>query len=436
MSKALGRATYLFFFLLFFILAPVFTMYGLGYRYNFDTSQIEKNGAFYVKSFPKGATIFVDEEEMDSDTPTQLTNIKPGKHLLQVRKNKYRTWQKELDVYSGETTFAEDVVLFYQNMTKTWVGNGSETFSVNRNQDKYAYVNKDKQLHITDIEDGRDFNVFTLPEKMTILDWSADNQRLLLTDGNDFYIFDINQKNLNHISSNRNHVSVLLNEKIIWDDKNSNLLWYLYDDQLWQFDISNPFEPNIRSVEFDKKISDFTLANDYLIVQYIINGNSYVEQLKKDSLESIKTIGKLSLGNLDTLLVDDQKIIFTVGTKLYVKYTYRDLITIPIVMAKIHDDRLLITNGHEIILYNYKEDWQELIDRSSQIISDILWHPNGSYFLSEINGQTKITEIDGRDQRNIIDVVENPHKKLYLFNSKGDNLFILTPEENYYLNVQ
>ena len=116
MNKTLGRATYIFFFLLFFILAPIFTMYGLGYLYNFDTSQIEKNGAFYVKSFPKGAVIFVDNEKMDNDTPTQLTNIKPGKHLLQVRKDEYQIWQKELEVYPGETTFAEDVVLFYQNM--------------------------------------------------------------------------------------------------------------------------------------------------------------------------------------------------------------------------------------------------------------------------------------------------------------------------------
>ena len=347
-----------------------------------------------------------------------------------------QTWQKNLEVYSGETTFAEDVVLFYQDMAKTWVGNGSESYAINRNQDKYAYIDKDNQLHITDVEQGRDFNISTLPRAMFVLDWSADNQKLLLSDAGDFYVFDINQKDLKLISSNKNPLSLLLNDKMIWDDRNPDLLWYLYEDQLWQYNVGNVAEPNSGPIALDKKVNDFSLNNDYLIVQYKITGSNYVEQLKKDSLESIKIVNKLNLGNLDVLLADDQKMIFTVGSKLYIQYTYRDLITIPITMAKMHDERLLITNGHEIILYNYKEDWQELIDRSSQIISDVLWHPNGSYFLSEINGQTKITEIDERDQRNRIDVVENPHKKLYLFNNKGDNLFILTPEENYYLNVQ
>ncbi|MBT6690796.1 PEGA domain-containing protein [Candidatus Parcubacteria bacterium] len=429
MSKALGRATYLFFFLLFFILTPIFTMYGLGYRYNFDTGQIEKSGAFYVKSFPKGASIFVDDEQMDDDTPTQLTNIKPGHHLLQVKKDKYRTWQKELEIYPGETTFAEDVVLFYQDMAKTKLDSGSEKYLVSHTLDKYAYLDSDNQLHITDVEQAKDFTVFTLPSDMNLLDWSADNQKLLLQNVNEYYVFDINQKNLDRLAINKNN-------KTIWDNKNADLLWYLYNDKLFQYDISNSFEPDIREIKLGKKVNDFAFYDDYLVVQYIVSDSNYVEQLKKSGLESIKIINKLSLGKLDILLADEQKIIFTVGSKLYIKYTYRDLITIPIITAELHDERLLITNGHEIMLYNHKEDWQELIDRSSQIISDILWHPNGSYFLGEINGQTKITEIDGRDQRNIINILDNPHKKLYLFNSKGDNLFILTPEENYYLNVQ
>ena len=95
-----------------------------------------------------------------------------------------------------------------------------------------------------------------------------------------------------------------------------------------------------------------------------------------------------------------------------------------------------MSNGHEIIQYNYEQDWQELIDRSSQIVSDIIWHPNGSYFLNEINEITSITELDGRDKRNSVEILNNPLKKLYLFNSKGDKLFVLTPEENFYLTIQ
>ena len=86
-------------------------------------------------------------------------------------------------------------------------------------------------------------------------------------------------------------------------------------------------------------------------------------------------------------------------------------------------------------LYNYKDDWQDIIDRSSQIISDIIWHPNGSYFLTEINKETIISELDNRDHRNTFSILNNPFKKYYLFNKRGDKLFILTPEENFYLKI-
>ena len=90
----------------------------------------------------------------------------------------------------------------------------------------------------------------------------------------------------------------------------------------------------------------------------------------------------------------------------------------------------------EIYIPFYKLYNQELIDRSTKIVSDIIWHPNGSYFLTEINEQTKIIEIDGRNKRNSIELLSTPLKKLYLFNNKGDKLFILSSKENFYLKIQ
>ena len=129
-------------------------------------------------------------------------------------------------------------------------------------------------------------------------------------------------------------------------------------------------------------------------------------------------------------------LIFSLGTKLYIKHKYADIINIPITIAKIHGNKILLTNGHEIIIYNYENNNQELIDRSTKIVSDIIWHPNGSYFLTEINEQTKIIEIDGRNKRNSIELLSTPLKKLYLFNNKGDKLFILSSKENFYLKIQ
>ena len=53
MEKTIRRLTYSFFFLLFIILAPLLTMYSLGYRYDWQTGNLEKNGAFSITLKPR-----------------------------------------------------------------------------------------------------------------------------------------------------------------------------------------------------------------------------------------------------------------------------------------------------------------------------------------------------------------------------------------------
>jgi len=431
MNNTLRKLTTIFFFILFFVLSPLIIFYAKGYRFNTDTRSVEKNGAFYVKSFPKGADIYVDDVRTDKKTPTQLIDIKPDLHKLKVAKELYTDWEKELKIYPGETTFAEDVVLFLSSRPKEVLDNGSTNYVVNESKDKYAYINEANSLFITDLEQARTVQVYDFSQNLNLLDWSYDNESILLSDENFYYIFNINKKELEKIN-------LKVKDKIVWDNKNTNIIWFLSDAKLYTYDFSSknnlPEAVAVKSKIFI--INDFDILDDNIILQYEFNENQFVEQLQKSDFATISSIKDLSYGKIETLVANDDNLILILGSKLLIKNKERDLISIPVTKAKIHDDRILITSGHEILLYNFKEDWQELIDRSSQIVSDILWHPNGSYFLSEIDGQTKITEIDGRDRRNSIDIYKDYLKKLYLFNKKGDKLFVLSPEENFYLTIQ
>ena len=282
-------------------------------------------------------------------------------------------------------------------------------------------------LMITDIEQAKTQTISTMIPGYTLADWSVDNQYLLLKLQDNYSIFDINQKTTKPLP-------ITSPDKIIWDDKESDTLWFLKNNKLYKYNTKNSNEAT--PVKINNPIIDFDIHDDYLILQYNINDSYFVQQLDKNNLENIQTIENLTLGNLEVLRASEKQIIFILGLKLYIKEDFKDMIIIPVTDAKMYGDRILLTNGHEIIVYNYQDDWQELIDRSSHIVSDIIWHPNGSYFLNETNEITHITELDGRDKRNSVEILNNPLKKLYLFNSKGDQLFILTPEENFYLTIQ
>jgi len=413
------RITYTLFFTIFFIVSPLLILYSLGYRYNFSTNNIEKNGAFYIKSYPKNANIYIDDEKNRKKTPNQIVNISPNDYKLRIEKEDYIPWEKNLEIKKGETTFVENIILFLQDQKKEILGSGSDSILINKDNDKYAYLNNNI-LWITNIEEEKNYNIYEFNKDYKLIDWSSDDKKILIRNNQDYYIFDINQKNLELLN-------IINIDKVLFDNE---YIYYIKDSNLYKYNTQYDGKKLIL-----ENIDDFHIKDNYLIIQRN-NTTANITILDKNKLEEIQVINNLNIGKLHILSVDDKKIIFNLGSKLYIKYTWKDIISIPSSSSKLHGDRLLISNGYEIWLYNYKEDTQNIIDRSSNIVSDIIWHPSGSCFLTEINEETIISELDTRDNRNIINLLNNPLKKYYMFNKKGDKLFIITPEENFYLTIQ
>ena len=415
------RFTYSLFFTIFFIVSPLLILYSLGYRYNFSTNSIEKNGAFYIKSYPKNANIFINDKKNNKKTPRQILNIKPDNYKLKITKENYLDWKKELAIIEGETTFVENIVLFLEKQTKKILGPGADNILINKNKNKYAYIDNKNELWITDVETNKNYNIYQFKAEYDLIDWSLNNQDILLKNNKNYYLFNINLKKIELLNITNITKALFDNEHI----------WYLKNNILTKYNIQYKQENIIL-----EEINDFIIKDNYLIIQKNNINNSNIIHLKKENLEEIQKINNLNIGILDVLKVDEKSIIFKIGSKLYIKYTWKDIVIIPASLIKIYNNFLLISNGYEIWLYNYKDDWQKIIDRSSKIVSDIVWHPNGSYFLTEIDQKTIISELDTRDNRNTISILNNPFKKYYLFNKKGDKIFILTPQENFYLIIQ
>ncbi|KKP90713.1 MAG: PEGA domain protein [Parcubacteria group bacterium GW2011_GWA2_36_10] len=199
MTKNTRRFTYLSFFLLFFIIAPILVFYGLGYRYNFAKKIIEKNGAVFVKSYPSKATITIDQKIDKEKTPIQITEIKPGLHQITLSKDGYLPWTKNLAVKAGEATFIEDVALFLEDRTKMDLGVGGTNYLINKNKNKYLYLNNN-DLFITNTEQEKTTKIFTFDIKTELIDWSPDDQKILFLQDKQYSILEIGSNKIKKLN--------------------------------------------------------------------------------------------------------------------------------------------------------------------------------------------------------------------------------------------
>ena len=74
-----------------------------------------------------------------------------------------------------------------------------------------SFLDKNNQLAITDVEQAKIFTIATLDQPYELLDWSSNNQQILLRTGTKYFSFDIDQKELKAIP-------IVGIQKMIWEN--------------------------------------------------------------------------------------------------------------------------------------------------------------------------------------------------------------------------
>ena len=108
---------------LFLLAAPTVILYSQGYRLDLNPPPggkiITQTGAFYFKVAPKGAEIYLNGEL--KKTASGLTgsllieNLSPKTYEIEIRKQGYYHWKKNLTIREKQVTEAKNIVLSPQN---------------------------------------------------------------------------------------------------------------------------------------------------------------------------------------------------------------------------------------------------------------------------------------------------------------------------------
>lgn len=115
------RRTILFYLsvILFVVAAPTLILYSQGYRYDFEKNKLVQTGGLYFKVAPRGAQVFLNGALKDETSlfgnSLLIKNLIPKTYNIEIKKQGYHPWQKNLQVSEKHVTEAKNITLFPEN---------------------------------------------------------------------------------------------------------------------------------------------------------------------------------------------------------------------------------------------------------------------------------------------------------------------------------
>jgi WD40 repeat protein len=409
MTKKTRTILFLIFLFLFLLVAPLAIFYSQGYRFDFEKKSLTQTGGLFLKVEPKQVEVYIDGKLVKKTDfffgSALIENLLPRKYKIEIKKEGYFPWEKNLEIKEKEVIEAKNIVLFPENINFEILSKNVEKFWFSPDEKKIILLEK--------TEAGWSLKLYDLEK----------NVKSHLINENDVYAGGADLLNLG-FSKNSKEISLEIGMK----------------EQLKYFTLELDKVPPVLT-----EVKPPSPLQENIIAKQTFNGDLYYldnfgnlfkneERLTRESFP-VKSETKYELKIFSNFIfLQENKILylFNPESKSFEKLFegINDL--------KISPDgkKLVFSSNFEIWLFFLSDEKEKkageklFISRVSEKIGDIFWL-NSQYLIFNAGNKIKITEIDDRDKINIIDFAEfnNPkifwnqnYKKLYLLSE--NNLWV------------
>ncbi|HOY55849.1 MAG TPA: PEGA domain-containing protein [bacterium] len=442
------RIIYIIFFLVFFVTAPLVLIWAQGYKFNWQQKTWQKTGVLFLESKPDTADIYLNGTLLPEKTTARLKNLTPGEYHIEVKKQDYLPWTKDLHIFPGETAFAQYIRLFKTDpATKILLKAKIKTFS-NLKNNRLAFsatseTDNKKEVFLFDAEDGSLKNVkINSTEIDSIILNESGNQALIKNTSNVWYWVDFsNQQTLN--------ISTWASEnykKIIFDPQNPLTLLGLS-----RFGIDKIIIPNqvILKIISGNNIVDFEIVSTG-DVYYLKEKNNAVELNLFSSLNSNQETLISSLPwsdnyqiypsptNIINLIDQKNQLLYIFDLQQKIFSTPKTIIPgVNFITWNQDQDSFLFGNAYEIWIWETakKDDPKQLITRLGSKIKDVLWYPIPTHIIYLTADELVINELVMINyRREITSFTKFKKADRLLINSKGNNLYWFDSTEGLFVS--
>jgi WD40 repeat protein len=437
--------------ILFLLVTPSVIFYSLGYRIDFNSKKIIKTGAFYFKVWPRGAEIFFDGKSKKKTDfllgSAYISDLLPKTYKVEIKKEGFLTWQKNLEIKENEVTEAKNVFLIPANPRLSSIDKEVEDFLFSPDG-KSVVLKKTGEdgwsLEFLNLETDLKTEVFSEKTRVELvnLEFSFDSGNLLLEtrekNKTNYLVLELEKTPINKIPLDFLGSGV---KKNFFDPDDNQTIFifreekgvnYLYKTDLTTKKVSS--QPILKDfLIYDATAKDlFFIRNDGFLFRTDFLGNNQ-EKLSQTPI----LIQKESSGE-DKILSDNSTIFLLNKGDLYLldseSKEFKN-ISENINNLEFSPDgkKLFFANNYEVwILFlekKYDQPQKEALDqlfltRFSERIDRIFWYTSG-YLIFNVGNKIKTAEIDNRDKINIFDLADFNNPKVF-FNQYNKKLYILS----------
>ncbi len=433
------------FFLIFIIVTPTLILYTAGYRYNIKKQKLNAYGSLVIKTEPSNAQVTVSGLEKDYSTPARINNLNENSYTIDVTKDGYFPWRKTLPVLVQETTFAEDIILFKnQNPTKYFESPLPQSSFLPNSQD-FTYL-VENTLYYFNIENKKADTLFTFTkdESLSELNWSKDNNNLLihikkLNKPDYFVVINKNSPaNIMYLPA----IDKLAHRHVRWSPTDDGILYTNTNNIITKHEIVGSEIKASNIYKFEKMfVNDFIVNNNDIYFVAEQNGKNYISKLNiKDPTMRQNRIELTSNDYTIDNWQDQIMVLFNENKKQYT-FLQSDLTDILLQKNDLLGYKFNTKNNTQVLLFDQSEITIAGLDRDhtettniyrvSQGLIDAYWYPETNYILFNENHQLKIIELDPREKRLIITTPVDKINTLTLTNN-GKQAFIINQDNELY----
>jgi len=388
MTKRTRDSLFFIFIGVFLFLTILISLYASGYTINLRwplsfNRLLQKTGMLNVDTNPSGAFIYLNNKPAENfsfkpwennylRTPSKIRNLAPGDYTLRLEQEGYWPFEKTIRILPGQTTFAEEINLFRDNLPLLVLPTATEKMTISPNN-RYLFL--PAEATIITLKDNQ-------AEKLALnkapLDWQwTDDGNRLLTTG---VLFDLIKK------TPQDYQARVGSSTDLWHKSNADgRLYYRYNNSL-------------NRLEADGQTSTVILSGEQYLA-YQVSGDQLffiTEQAGRKILQSYslknKTLGrKLVLpasgeyrfpdDNPQFLSLYDQKNL----TLYLINPEFVDQVkkVIPEVIGWqwVNSRQLIYHNRWEIYWLNIDQSQSNLINRLAEEITQILWNSANNYLI-------------------------------------------------------